>query len=290
MNPQWKKRIFAAALVTLSVLTMLGGIQSGPIFVNYFADTVQGAQGSVTITAAASTVSVTSRVISTTNCGTSCGSGNNITGSPRPAVTAANNEEWWSSLFTDSGGLSDIDGITVYIYKTGASVGTFNATKSYGFRWVRKGYNVVTAGDTCPTGTGTPPGCFQELTATGWKNALTYLVSVDSSRPTWSGAGPTSGTWTFGATLSSLALYTDTSAPNHWNFEGDCASKSGSHPTGTRTGTLDMNMYFALTLPGANINNATAIMPGATNQQIGTTTWTYTSNAPINDQMMAGEI
>jgi hypothetical protein len=185
--------------------------------------------------------------------------------------------------------LSDFDGVIVYVYKTGAAIGTFNATKSYGFRWVRKGYNVVTAGDTCPTGTGTPAGCFQELTATGWKNTLTYLVSGDTYRPTWSWGGPTSGTWTFAATLSPLALYTDSSAINHWNFEADDASKSGSHPTGTRTGALDMNMYLSLTLPSANINNATAIAPGATNQQIGTTTWTYTSNAPINDQMVAGQ-
>jgi hypothetical protein len=49
-----------------------------------------------------------------------------------------------------------------------------------------------------------------------------------------------------------------------------------------------MNMYLSLTLPSANINNATAITPGATDQQMGTTTWTYTSNAPLNVQMMAG--
>jgi hypothetical protein len=275
-------------LVTLSVLTLLGTIQSGSIFVNYLASTVEGAQGSVTLTAGASTVSVTSRVISTTNCGTSCGSGDNITGSPRPAVTAANNEEWWSALFGDTGGLSDLDGVIVYIYKTGATMGTFNATKSYGFRWVRQGYNVVTAGDPCSTGTGTPAGCFQELTAAGWKSTLTYLDLAGSSRPTWGWAGPTSGTWTFGATLSALALYTDSSAPNHWNFEADATSKSGAG-TEMRTGTLDMNMYLSLTLPSGNINNATAITPGSTNEQIGTTTWTYTSNAPIDDQMVAGQ-
>jgi hypothetical protein len=286
---KWKRLLFATLLVAFSLLALTGSIQSENFFWYYAAETVQAAQGTVTITAAASAVSVTSRVISSTNCGTSCGSGNNITGSPRPAVTAANNEEWWSGIFVDTGGLSDFDGVIVYVYKSGATIGAFNTTKSYGFRWVRKGYNVVTAGDTCPTGTGTPAGCFQELTVTGWKNSLTYLVSADSSRPTWSGAGPTSGTWTFGATISSLALYTDSSAPNHWNFEADGTSKSGSHPTGTRTGTLDMNMYLSLTLPIASINNATAITPGATNQQIGTTTWTYTSNAPISVQMVAGQ-
>jgi len=284
-----RTRFFALLLVLLSISSLTTFVENG----NYAANTVQGAQtGSVTLTAAASTVSVTSRVISTTNCGTSCAAGNNITGAPRPAVTAASNEEWWNAVFADTGGMGDFDGVIMYIYKlggTGVAKGTFNASASYGFRWVRKGYTVVTAGDTCPVGTGTPAGCFQELTATGWKNTLTYLVSADTSRPTWSGAGPTSAQWTFAATLSSLALYTDTGAPNHWNFEADCTSKSGSNPTGTRTGTFDMNMYLSLTLPSANINNGTAITPGSTNQQIGTSTWQYTSNAPINVQMVAGQ-
>lgn len=279
-----KKKLFALLLVLLSVLSLTVVVENG----NYAANTVQGAQGSVTLTAAASTLSVTSRVISTTNCGTSCGSGNNITGSPRPAVTAANNEEWWSETVSESGGLSDIDGVTIYIYKTPATLGTFNLTKSYGFRWVRKGYNVVTAGAACSPGTGTPAGCFQELSGSGWVNSFTYFVSADSSRPTWSGAGAASGQWTFAATLSPLALYTDTGATNHWNFEADETSKSGAG-TKTRTGTFDMNMYLSLTLPSANINNGTAITPGSTNQQIGTSTWAYTSNAPINVQMLAGQ-
>lgn len=279
-----KARFFAILFVLLSVLSLTGIFENG----NYAANTVQGATGSVTITAAAATISVSSRVISTTNCGTSCGSASNITGSPRPAVTAANNEEWWSATVSDSGGLSDIDGITIYIYKTLATEGSFNLTKSYGFRWVRKGYSVVTGGAACSPGTGTPAGCFQELSATGWVNSFTYFVSADSSRPTWSTAGPTSGQWTFAATLSPLALYTDTSATNHWNFEADETSKSGAG-TNTRTGTFDMNMYLSLTLPSANISNGTAITPGTTNQQIGTTTWTYTSNAPINVQMLAGQ-
>jgi hypothetical protein len=280
-----RKPAFTIILVLLSILSLTGAIDKGI----YEANTVQGASGSVTITAAAATLKVNSRVISSSNCGLTCGTLNNITGSPRPAVTAASNEEWWHGSFSDTGGLSDFDGITIYLYKSGASMGIFNATKSYGFRWVRTGYSVVLSGDTCPTGTGTPAGCFQELTAAGWKNTLTYLISADSSRPTWSTwSPPTSGNWTFGATLSSLALYTDTSAPNHWNFEADETSKSGSG-TKTRTGTFDMNAYLSLTLPSANINNGTAITPGQTNQLIGTTTWTYTSNQPINVQIVAGQ-
>lgn len=278
-----RKTKFAILIVFLSILSLTGAAENG----KYVANTVQGAQGSVTITAAAATLSVTNRIISTTNCGTSCASGNNITGSPRPAVTAASNEEWWNTAVSDSGGLNDIDGITIYVYKTPATKGTFNLTKSYGFRWVRTGYTVVTAGAACSPGTGTPPGCFQELSGSGWVNSFTYFVAADSSRPTWTKAGPTSGQWTFAATLSPLALYTDTGATNHWNFEADETSKSGAGTT-TRTGTFDMNMYLSLTLPTANISNGTAISPGSVNQQIGTTTWTYTSNAPINDQMVAG--
>ena len=277
---------FAILLVFLSILSLTMGVENG----KYVADTVQGqATGSVSLTAAAATLSVTSRVISSSNCGTSCGSGNNITGAPRPAVTAANNEEWWSASVSDSGGLSDIDGITIYIYKgPDGTKGTFNMSSSYGFRWVRKGYSVVTAGAACSPGTGTPAGCFQELSGSGWVNSFTYLVSADSSRPTWTSAGSASGQWTFAATLSSLALYTDNGATNHWNFEADETSKSGAG-TKTRTGTFDMNMYLSLTLPSANISNGTAISPGSVNQNIGTTTWTYTSNAPINVQMLAGQ-
>ena len=278
-----RRRIVAFLIVFLSILSLTGVVERG----NFVANTVQGAQGSVTITAAAATLSVTSRVISTTNCGTSCGSGNNVSGSP-PAVTAANNAEWWSASISDSGGLSDIDGLTIYIYKTPATIGTFNLTKSYGFRWVRAGYTQVTSGALCSPGTGTPTGCFQELSGSGWVNSFTYLVSSGSSRPTWTLAGPSTGQWTFEATLSALALYTDTSATNHWNFEADATSKSGAG-TKTRTGTFNMNMYLSLTLPTANINNGTSINPGSTNQQIGTTSWTYTSNAPINVQMIAGQ-
>ena len=280
-----KARLFAILFVLLSVLSLTGVFENG----NYAANTVQGATGSVTITAAAATISVSSRVISTTNCGTSCGGANNITGSPRPAVTAASNEEWWSATVSDSGGLNDVDGITIYMYKgPDGTKGTFNVSSSYGFRWVRTGYNVVTSGAACSPGSGTPAGCFQELSGSGWVNSFTYFVSADSSRPTWTAAGPTSGQWTVAATLSALALYTDTGAPNHWNFEADVTSKSGAG-TQTRTGTFDMNMYLSLTLPTANISNGTAITPGTTNQQIGTTTWTYTSNAPINAQMIAGQ-
>jgi hypothetical protein len=50
-----------------------------------------------------------------------------------------------------------------------------------------------------------------------------------------------------------------------------------------------MNMYLSLTLPSANINNATAIAPGMNYQNIGTTAWQYTSNAPINVQLAAGQ-
>jgi hypothetical protein len=147
---------------------------------------------------------------------------------------------------------------------------------------------VATAGAACSPGTGTPAGCFQELAGSGWVNSFTYFVSADSSRLTWSGAGSASGQWTFAATLSPLALYTDTGATNHWNFEADITSKSGAG-TQTKTGAFDMNMYLSLTLPSANISNGTAITPGSTNQEIGTTTWTYTSNAPINVQMSASQ-
>jgi hypothetical protein len=230
------RKLIVIVLAVFPLIASTGSILPA----HYLLEPVSAAQGSVTITAPASTVSIPSLVISSTNCGPAC-EGSNITGSPRPVVSAVNREEWWSVTVNDTGGLSDLDGVIIYIYETGATIGSFNANKSYGFRWVRKGYNVVTAGDTCPSGTGAPAGCLQELTATGWNNTLTYLVLADTGRPTWSGAGPTLGAWTFAVTLSSSALCTDTSSPNHWNFEADATSKSGSHLTGTRTLTMDID-------------------------------------------------
>ena len=274
-------------MIVSSLLLLLGSIQfrNGSDIWNYIPQTLQGASGTVTIYAGGSTVTVTSRTIAATN------GGANITGSPQPAVTAAGNEEWWTGVVGDTGGLNDIDGVTIYIYKTGATKGAFNFTKSYGFRWVRQGYGAVTPGIVCDGGhgaAGSPAGCLQELSGAGWQtySGFTYLNQVDCSRPTWSGAGPTSGTWTFAATLSNLALYTDSGAPSHWNFWVEVQSKSGGKPMASRTGLFDMNMYMQIATSSLNIANTT-VTPGSINQTLGTTTWSYVSNAPLWAQLQS---
>jgi hypothetical protein len=278
-----RRFLLGAMIVVFCVLMLLGSVQMGPVFWNYVPQTLEGANsGTVTITAPASSVSVTSRTISLTN------GGANITdANPQPAVTAAGNEVWWSGVVGDTGGLNDIDGVTIYIYKTGATEATFDQERSYGFRWVRTGYTVVTTGATCPTATatGSPLGCFQELGGSGWVNSFTYFASAGSSRPTWSGAGPASGTWSFAATLSDLALYTDKNAASHWNFEVDVQSKSGSNPLATRTGQFDMNMYMQIATSSLNIANT--VTPGAINSSLGSTTWSYISNAPLWAQLQS---
>lgn len=273
-------------MIAFSFMMLLGSIQvgNGPAFWNYVPQTLEGAIGTVTILAPAPTMSVTSRTISPTN------GGANITdANPQPAVTAAGNEIWWSGLVGDSGTLTDIDHVTIYIYKTGATKGTFDQLRSYGFRWVRRGYSQATPGASCAPGTGTPAGCFQELGGGGWVNTFTYFVSGDSSRPNTPTG--TSGTWTFAATLANLALYADKNAASHWNYEVDVQSRSNpSHPLATKTGKFDMNLYMQIATASLNIANLTAVTPGAANASLGTTTWSYVSNAPLNAQVQANDL
>jgi hypothetical protein len=284
-----KRSVFAIVMVTFSLLTGLGSIAGLNSAVVNFVPTVNGATGTATIGIPTNgAMSVTSRTIAITS------GGGNLTLNPtRPSVTAAGSQIFWSGLVGDTNnGLSDIDGVTIYIYKSPVSApittSTFNASKAYAFRWVRKGYNVVTSGDACSTGTGSPAGCFQELTGSKWSNTLNYLSSSLSTRPTWSGAGPQSGTWSFAATLAQNALYTDNGAPNHWNYELDVTQKSGSHAVASRTGTLDMNVYQQMTVPDTNFNiNLASATPGAANESMGTVTWSYSSNQPMNVNIIA---
>jgi len=150
--------------------------ESGSFSWNYFPETVVAGEqtGTATILAGASSVSVTSRVISATNCGTSCGGGNNLTGSP-PAVNV-NTEYWFSAAVGDTGGLVDIDNIVIYIYKTGITKTTFDEQRAYGFRWVRKNWS-GRATIACDVST----GCWHELNGvSSWSETLTYLVSAQA--------------------------------------------------------------------------------------------------------------
>jgi hypothetical protein len=228
--------------------------------------------GSVTLSAAMTEtanfipnqVSVTGRVISSTNCGTSCGAGNNITGSP-PAINV-NTEYWFSTTIGDTGGLTDVDSVVIYIYKTGVTKTTFDQQRAYGFRWVRQGWS---GSPSCSTS----GGCWQELTGTGtWSATLTYLISADSSHSTLGAA--TTGTWTFAAQLNKLAQFTSTNMD--WNYEVDIQNIA-STSSASRSGVLDVNLYVSITVP-SSVNLGT-LSGGATNSSAGNYPATYTGNA-----------
>jgi hypothetical protein len=219
-------------------------------------------------------VAVTSRVISSTNCGTSCGSGNNVTGSP-PAINV-NTEYWFSTVVGDTGGLTDVDHVVIYVYKTGITKTTFDQQRAYSFRWVRQNW---AGSPSCSTS----GGCWQELTGAGtWSATLTYLISADSTCSTIGAA--TSGTWTFAIKLSQLAQFTGSGAPAHWNYEADIQNIAST--LASRSGQLDVNLYMQIATASLNIANVT-VTPGATNASLATTSWSYVSNAPLNAQVQA---
>ncbi len=233
----------------------------------------QSGTHSATIDAVTSTLgiggslSISSRTISSTNCGTSCGSGNNLTGSP-PAINV-NTEYWFSTIVGQSDTLNHIDNLAIYLFKTfNATKGTFNEQRSYGFRWVR--YNWAGA-PTCTTTT----GCWQELTGVNtWSATLTYLISADSTHST---PVATSGTWTFGAKLSTIAQYTGAGGPAHWNYEVDIQNIPTTSVS--RTGQFDVNLFVSFTIPGAM--NWGTLNPNLSNQSVAGNPYTssYSGNA-----------
>jgi hypothetical protein len=279
---RWNRKLFAILLIVFSIVALGGSIesQSGPVPFEYVANTVVAASqtGTATILGAASTVSVSSRTISSTNCGTSCGAGNNVSGAP-PAVNV-DTEYWWSAAVSDSGSLNDIDNVVIYIFKTGATNTNFDQQRAYGFRWVRKSWS-GNAGMACSTST----GCWHELTGNNvWtQGSYTYLVTADSAHTTLSGS-VTSGIWTFAAKLSKLAQYTSTNMD--WNYQVTIQNRALS--SGSRTGVLDANLYVSITIPSsvnfgtlsAGLNNQTA----ASNPYVST----YTGNAILLFQVWGG--
>jgi hypothetical protein len=287
-------------MLIFSLLTMLGSFHAatGPLFWNYIADTVQGASGTVTIQAPLASISLTSHTIAY-----SLGGANITDANPQPAVTAAGSETWFSATVHDTGGLSDIDGVTIFVYKSnhapsiGSPSTTFNATSDLAFRWVKTSYTLhgdITTGDACSASTNdqnrSPHGCFQELTGSGgFHNSLTYLVTTtgtDTSRPTWSSPGPTSGTWTFAVTLQDMAPFTAAGATTHWVYYFSMTQRTSPFSTSSDHPSFDMNMYDQVGGSAVlGFNNATALTPGATLQSMGSASWGYASNVPLTIQV-----
>jgi len=192
---------------------------------------------------------------------------NNVHGSP-PAVNV-NTEYWWSTVVTDSGSLTDVDNVVIYVFKTGVTKTNFDQQRAYAFRWVRKNWS-GNAGMACSD----PQGCWHELTGNNvWtQSSYTYLVTLDGAHTT-AGPGTTTGTWTFAAELSKLAQYTSTNMD--WNYEVDIQNRALS--SASRTGVLDVNLYVSITIPtsvnfgtlSAGLNNQTAVSNPYTAQYTG---------------------
>ena len=183
-------------------------------------------------------------------------------------------EYWYGAGAYDSQSTTDIQSITIDLYRTGHTVGTFDKSFVYSFRWVANGWGGTPS---CSTS----PGCWQELQSSGWVAvSFNYLIPSDSSATTISGSALTAK-WQFAVKLDQLAVYT-TNGAGLWNFKVTVVSKSSGNPSGARAGTLDVNLLISITVPGnmdwgtvaAGSENVTASgMPVYT---------TYTANAIVS--------
>ncbi len=265
-----RRGLFGLVLIAFSLLALAGGAEN-------FVAVVDAAQSNTgTVTAAASTVSVTSRTVASSSCTSSCT--NMTSGSTPPAlttvITGTGQTFYFSTNVHDSGGPSDVDQVTAYLYKAtgGAVKGTFNQQKSYGFRWVRKGWSGSPA---CSTN----GGCYQELTGSGWSSTLTNLVAGSSYHTTLSGSACSSSdcTWTFVFTFNwgSSALLPQFTTDHAWKYEADITNRAAS--SGFRSGTFDVNLYLSFSgITGLSWGTQTA---GQTNATVPNLSTTWDSNA-----------
>jgi len=164
-------------------------------------------------------------------------------------------EYWYGAGAYDSQSTSDIQSVTIDLYRSGHTVGAFDKSFVYSFRWVANGWGGTPS---CSTS----PGCWHELQSSGWVAAsFNYFVQSDSSVTAVSTSLITAK-WQFAIKLDQLAVYT-TSGGGLWNFKVTVVSKSSGNPSGTRTGTFDVNLLISITVPG-NMGWGT-VAPGSVN-------------------------
>jgi hypothetical protein len=183
-------------------------------------------------------------------------------------------EYWLGAGVYDSQSGTDVQSVTLDLYRTGHAVGTFDKSFVYSFRWVANGWGGTPS---CSTS----PGCWQELQSSGWvASSFNYLVSSDSSVTTISGS-VLAAKWQFAIKLDQLAVYT-TNGAGLWNFKVTAVSKSNGNPTGARAGTFDVNLLISITAPG-NMNWGTVAAGSVNITATGMPVYTtYTANAIVN--------
>jgi hypothetical protein len=183
-------------------------------------------------------------------------------------------EYWYGAGAYDSQYTTDIQSLTIDLYRTGHVAGAFDKSFVYSFRWVANGWGGTPS---CSTS----PGCWQELQSSGWvASSFNYLVSSDSSVTTMSGSVLTAK-WQFAAKLDQLAVYT-TNGAGLWNFKVTVVSKSSGNPTGVRLGTHDVNLLISVTVPG-NMDWGTVAAGSVNVTATGMPVYaTYTANAIVN--------
>jgi hypothetical protein len=220
-------------------------------------------------------VIVTIRVDNLTLSATSGGANMTAPQNVNPTV-----EYWYGAGAYDSQYTTDIQSITIDLYRTGHAAGFFDKSFVYSFRWVANGWSGTPS---CATS----PGCWQELQSSGWvASSFTYLVSSDSSVTTISGSVLTAK-WQFAVKLDQLAVYR-TNGAGLWNLKVTAVSKSSGNASAVRAGTVDVNLLISVTVPGnmdwgtvaaGSVNGTASGMPAYT---------TYTANAIVSITVYGG--
>jgi hypothetical protein len=197
-----------------------------------------------------------------------------------PQTVNPTTEYWFGTGISDTASMTDINSVTIDLYRTGHAPGTFSNSFVYSFRWVANGWSGTPS---CSTS----PGCWQELQSSGWvASSFNYLVSSDSSVTTIGGSAA-SANWRFAVKLDQLAVYT-TNGAGLWNFKATVASKSGGVPSGTRAGTFDVNLLVSITVPG-NMDWGTVAAGSVNTTATGMPVYTtYTANAIVTITVYGG--
>jgi len=230
-----------------------------------------GGTGTITANFVVVTIRVDNRTLSASSGGGNMTAPQNV----NPTV-----EYWYGAGVYDSQYATDIQSVTIDLYRTGHTAGSFDKSFVYSFRWVANGWGGTPS---CSTS----PGCWQELQSSGWVAAsFNYLVSSDCSVTTISASIPTAK-WQFAVKLDQLAVYT-TNGAGLWNFKVTVVGKSSGNPSGARAGTVDVNLLISITVPGnmgwgtvaaGSVNVTASGMPVYT---------TYTANAIVSITLYGG--
>jgi hypothetical protein len=284
-----RRALISSLLIAFSLLALVGSIQTNTIsFPSYWVNTVGAAQSATATISVSTTLAITGKYLSDSNCSPSCPVGNATT-----AVNVGSGKTYWFTVTVrDNGGSTDLGYVAVYLMKpTGGTVkGIWDRQHSYGFRWVPDGFS----------GCSTTGGCYQELLSGGWSYSLANLNAAGSSHSTIQSGSGSCGilsqldcqftfafTFNWGNSGSNLMpQFTNTGSstyPNVWVFYAELNGNAGG-TTISRTSNFNANLYVSFTIPGGM--NWGTFTSGLFNQSVSGNPYSSSYSANANLQML----